>query len=72
MCFPSEVDLAAPLVPLAQKLTKFNYSVKFFERFSSRFIDVHCVHGSEDYHEDWVDAEASFYETASDFEADEE
>ena len=72
MCFPSEVDLTAPLVPLAQLLRKYNYSIKFFERFSTRFLDVHCVHGSEDYLEDWGDAETSYYETTSDFQSEEE
>ena len=72
MGFPSEVNLAAPLVPLAQLLQKYNYNIKFFERYSSRFLDVHCIHGSDDYHEDWGEAEASYYETASDFQSDEE
>ena len=72
MCFPSEVDLAAPLVPLAQLLRGYNYSIKFFERYSPRFVDIHCIHGSEDYDEDWAEAETSYYETASDAQTDEE
>ena len=72
MCFPSEVELAAPLVPLAQMLLQYNYNIKFFERYSCRFIDIHCVHGSEDYHEDWGEAENSYYETASDFDPEDE
>ena len=61
MCFPSNVDLAVPLVPLAQLLRQYNYNIKFFERHSPRFLDIYCVHGSEDYEEDWGEAETSYY-----------
>ena len=72
MCFPTEIDLVTPLVPLARMLSEFNYNIKFFERFSSRFIDIHCVHGSEDYHEDWGEAETSYYETAGEDHSEDE
>lgn len=64
MCFPGEIHLSAEWVPLAQLLLSMGYCVRFLERRSSRFIDLHCISGVTEYHNLWSEAESSFYETA--------
>ena len=67
--FPSDVEeaesLTVSLVDLAKMLRSYGLTIRVLERYSQRYIDVHCSNDLMEYENDWSELESTYYEPST-------